>query len=138
MPGCTASAIWSNAASTNSNTFAVSSRVSTSWTAPTWASSTSSARSSGYGKMSTEPKEDLRAYLVSLRQKCHTTLLTLTDEQANRTVEYPWSDGQPVSFLELQLYNLRHIQEHAAQLSLVLGQHDIPNEALDWVPEARS
>ncbi len=83
-------------------------------------------------------KEDLRAYLVSLRQKCHTTLLTLTDEQANRTVEYPWSDGQPVSFLELQLYNLRHIQEHAAQLSLVLGQHDIPNEALDWVPEARS
>ena len=81
-------------------------------------------------------REELHAYLASTRQKCHTTLLTLTDEQARRPVEYPWSEGQPVGFLELQLYNMRHVQEHAAQLSLFLGQHAIPNEALDWVPRA--
>ncbi|HEY7849247.1 MAG TPA: DinB family protein [Ktedonobacterales bacterium] len=82
-------------------------------------------------------KEELRAYLASTRQKCHSTLVALTDEQARRPVEYPWSDGQPVSFLELQLYNLRHIQEHAAQLSLFLGQRGIPDADLDWVPRAK-
>lgn len=73
-------------------------------------------------------KEELRAYLVSTRQKCHTQLL----QQAHRPVEYPWSEGQPISFLELQLYNLRHIQEHAAQLSMFLGQNAI-DVGLDWV-----
>ena len=81
-------------------------------------------------------KEELRAYLVSLRQKCQATLTALTDEQARRTVEYPWCRGQPISFLELQLYNLRHVQEHAAHLSLFLGQHGIPHAELDWVPRA--
>ena len=53
-------------------------------------------------------KEELHAYLASTRQKCHTTLVALTDEQARRPVEYPWSEGQPISFLELQLYTMRH------------------------------
>ena len=82
-------------------------------------------------------KEELRAYLASMRQKCHATLLQLSDEQALRPVEYPWLQGHPVSFLELQLYNLRHVQEHIAQLSLFLGQHGIPDGALDWVPQAQ-
>jgi DinB superfamily len=81
-------------------------------------------------------REVVRAYLSSLRQKCHDTLIALTDEQADRLVEYPWSEGQPVSFLELQLYNLRHIQGHAAQLSLFLGQHAVAGEDIDWVPRA--
>ena len=83
-------------------------------------------------------KEELRAYLASLRQKCRATLIALTDEQARRPIEYPWSEGQPISFLELHFYNLRHVQGHAAQLSLFLGQHGIPDEALDWVPRAKS
>jgi hypothetical protein len=82
-------------------------------------------------------KEELHAYLASLRQRCHTRLLSLTDEQARRPVEYPWSEGQRISYLELQLYNLRHIQEHTAQLGLFLGHHAIPDEALDWVPLAK-
>jgi DinB superfamily len=83
-------------------------------------------------------KEELRAYLMSTRQKCHTQLLELTDEQARRPVEYPWSKVQPISYLELHLYTLRHVQEHAAQLSLFLGQHGIPDEALDWVTQAKA
>ena len=82
-------------------------------------------------------KEELRAYLASLHQKCHATLVVLTDEQARRPVEYSWSEGQPISFLELQLYSMRHVQEHAAQLSLFLGQHPIPDADLDWVPRAK-
>ncbi len=82
-------------------------------------------------------KDELHAYLTSMRQKCHTTLATLTDEQAQRLVEYPWSEGRPVSFLELLLYNMRHVQEHAAQLSLFLGQHTTSDADLDWTPQAQ-
>jgi hypothetical protein len=82
-------------------------------------------------------KEELRAYLASTRQKCHATLVALTDEQARRPVEYPWSRGQPISFLELLLYNMRHVQEHAAQLSLFLGQHALPDADLDWGSRAK-
>ena len=84
-------------------------------------------------------KAEVRGYLAVVRQKCHDTLMALTDEQAQRQVEYPWTEGQPVSYLELQLYNMRHVQEHSAQLSLFLGQHEIPNadEALDWVTRAK-
>jgi len=82
-------------------------------------------------------KEELRAYLVSTRQKCYIQLLRLSDEQMCRPVEYPWSAGQPISFLELQLYNLRHVQEHAAQLSLFLGQQHIPDANLAWVARAK-
>lgn len=82
-------------------------------------------------------REELHTYLVSLRQKCHTQFLQLSDEQARRPVEYPWSKGQPMSYLELQLYNLRHLQEHAAQLSLFLGQHAIPSANLEWVARAK-
>ena len=48
------------------------------------------------------------------------------------------AERSTLSFLELQLYNMRHVQEHAAQLSLFLGQHAIPDAALDWVPRAKS
>ena len=82
-------------------------------------------------------KEELRAYLASLRQKCHATLVALTDEQAQRPVEYPWCRGQPISYGELLLYNLRHVQEHAAHLSLFLGQQGTPDQALDWVARAQ-
>lgn len=81
-------------------------------------------------------REELLAYLASLRQTCHATLVALTDEQARQPVEYPWSEGRTVSFLELHLYNMRHVQEHAAQLSLFLGQHPVPDADLDWVTHA--
>ena len=82
-------------------------------------------------------REELHAYLVRLRQKCQITLLSLSDEQAQRQVAFPWRWWKPMSFFELQLYTLRHVQEHAAQLSLFLGQHGIPGEALDWVGQAK-
>ncbi len=83
-------------------------------------------------------QEELRAYLASLRQKCRSATETMTDEQARRAVNFPWmSDGEAVSYAELQLYSMRHIQEHAAQLSLLVGQHGVQGNQIDWVARAR-
>jgi uncharacterized damage-inducible protein DinB len=82
-------------------------------------------------------KDELHDYLVRLRKKCQTTITELSDEKAHQQFTFPWPGGKSVSFLELQLYTLRHVQEHAAQLSLFLGQHGIPDETLDWVEQAK-
>ena len=82
-------------------------------------------------------KDELHGYLVHLRKKCQTTIAELSDEKAHQQVAFPWARGKQVSYLELLLYSMRHVQEHAAQLNLFLGQHGIPNEALDWVARAK-
>ena len=63
-------------------------------------------------------------------------LVGLTDEQARRPLDSPWTKGKDVTYLELQLYNLRHVQEHAAQLQLFFGQHAIP-AGPSWVSRAK-
>jgi hypothetical protein len=80
-------------------------------------------------------KDELRAYLAYARQKCRTTIETLKDEQARQPVDFPWARGRAVSYVELQLYNMRHVQEHAAQLGLMLGQHGIHKDS--WVARAQ-
>jgi DinB superfamily len=82
-------------------------------------------------------KDELHAYLVYLRKKCQTTIAELSDEKAHQEVAFPWTEGKPVSFLELLLYNMRHVQEHAAQLNLFLGQNAIDG-ASDWVSRAKA
>jgi hypothetical protein len=63
----------------------------------------------------------------------------MTDEQTRHPVNFSWMrEGEIVSSIELQLYSMRHTQEHAAQLSLLLGQHGVRGEALDWVTRAKS
>lgn len=79
-------------------------------------------------------KDELRAYLAYARAKCHAALANLTEEQARRIFEFP--NGRAFSYVELQLYNMRHVQEHAAQLSLLLGQHGIHPET-GWVARAK-
>lgn len=78
-------------------------------------------------------KGQILTYLSVCRQKCQSTIEALTDERARQRCVFEWMEP---SFLELQLYCMRHIQEHAAQLSLVLGQHDVTG--MDWVASARS
>ena len=83
-------------------------------------------------------RDELRAYLASVREKCRTTIETMTDEQALQSVNFDWiSDGDVVSYVELQLYSMRHIQEHAAQLSLLLGEHGVQPDRIDWVARAK-
>lgn len=75
---------------------------------------------------------ELQAYLAETRKKCQATIAELTDETARRQCRFAWGE---VSFIELQLYNMRHVVEITAQLSLLLGQKgvDVP----DFVPTAR-
>ncbi len=82
-------------------------------------------------------QDELHTYLLDLRKKCRTTLIGLSDEQAHRQVTFPWTGGKPRSFLELCLYNMRHVQEHGAQLNMFLGQHAVEGLS-DWVPVARA
>lgn len=77
-------------------------------------------------------KDQIRTYLDQCRRKCQTTIEGLTDEQASRRCTFKWMEP---SFLELQLYSMRHVQEHASQMNLLLGQHDV--SGLDWVAQAR-
>ena len=62
---------------------------------------------------------ELAAYLQQCRRKCQATLMALTDADAQRLCRFSWGE---VTFAELLLYTLRHVQEHAAQLGLLLGQ----------------
>jgi hypothetical protein len=73
-------------------------------------------------------KEELQRYLDDCRQRCQTTIQAMTDEAALRLCRFGWGR---VTFAELLLYNMRHVQEHAAQLSLLIGQQALP--APDWV-----
>ena len=82
-------------------------------------------------------RDELHAYLVHLRKKCQTTIAGLSDEKAHQPVDFPWIEGKPISFLELQLYNMRHVQEHAAQLNMFLGQN-ASDGASDWVSRAKA
>ena len=83
----------------------------------------------------TEPytKADVRDYAAIMKEKCRTALTELTEERATAPVIYPWSRGLPMSYLERQIYNLRHLQEHASHLCLVLGQNGVTGEKIDWV-----
>lgn len=77
-------------------------------------------------------KDEVSNYLRQCRQKCRSTIEGLTDESANKICTFEWMTP---TFFELQLYSMRHVQEHAAQLNLVLGQNGITGP--DWVAKAR-
>ncbi len=78
-------------------------------------------------------KEQILAYLSTCRDKCQSTLDGLSEERAQQKCVFEWMEP---TFVELQLYSMRHVQEHAAQLSLFLGQHDVTG--FDWIASARS
>jgi hypothetical protein len=80
----------------------------------------------------TYSRQQLLDYLQHCRQRCRETIEAMTPEQANQLCRFPWGE---IPYAELQLYNLRHVQEHAAQLHLFLGQH--AGKSSEWVFEAQ-
>ena len=66
-------------------------------------------------------KAEVQSYLRHCREKCRSTLASLTEEQARRVC----FSGSPyeMPFAELLLYTLRHVQHHVAQLNLLLRQN---------------
>lgn len=67
-------------------------------------------------------KQELLEYLNTCRQTCKATIEALTDEMLQRQCGFGWGE---CSFLELLIYNLRHVHGHASQLNMLLGQHGV-------------
>jgi hypothetical protein len=78
-------------------------------------------------------REELLGYLDYCRQRCQETICGLSVEAARRLCRFSWGE---VTFAELQLYNLRHVQEHGAQLRMFLGQR--AGKSASWVAKARN
>jgi uncharacterized damage-inducible protein DinB len=78
-------------------------------------------------------KQELLTYLAHGRAKCRETIANLTDESARRPYKFGKVD---LSFAELLLYNMRHVQHHSAQLNFILREtHDIGSR---WVFRAKT
>jgi len=88
-------------------------------------------------------KTALLDYLASTREKCHRFIDGLTatqlrerwiDEPENSYLDLAASSVLNYSVLDILLFNMRHVQHHAAQLNLLLRQKI--NNAPDWVSQA--
>ncbi len=64
-------------------------------------------------------KEELLKFLEFGREKCRSTISSLTEERANQRCGFDWLD---ISNTEVLLYNMRHVQHHAAQLNFILSK----------------
>jgi len=81
-------------------------------------------------------KQELLDYLKLNRAKCREVIEDLTEEKlAERWIATDPDDDKNISVLALLLYNLRHVQHHAAQLNMLL-RNEI-NNAPRWVREAK-
>jgi hypothetical protein len=67
----------------------------------------------------TYTREELLDYLEYCRRKCQDTIGGMSTQEAYKLCRFSWGE---LPFAELQLYNLRHVQEHGAQLRMFLGQ----------------
>lgn len=76
-------------------------------------------------------REEIQGYLEHARNKCRATVGALTDERAAQPCAFSWGE---MRFGELLLYTMRHVQEHASQLSLLLGQR--LGASPGWVSQA--
>lgn len=74
-------------------------------------------------------KGELLAYLEHGRRKCRALVAELEAERAARRCRFEW--GAEYSVAELLVYNMRHVQHHAAQLNLLLRQ--VTDSAPEWV-----
>lgn len=81
----------------------------------------------------TYTKSELQSYLDYGRQKCKRAVSNLTDEKAQKHCDF---DRPDVTVGELLLYNMRHVQHHAAQLNLILRQ--TIDSAPHWVARTQS
>jgi len=76
-------------------------------------------------------KSELESYLDHGRKKCRATIEALSDEKASQRCGFEWLD---ISVAESLLYNMRHVQHHAAQLNLIL--RETIDSAPRWVRKA--
>ncbi len=81
----------------------------------------------------TYTREELLGYLEHCRQRSQEIIRGLSKAQADRICRFAWGE---LSYAELQLYSLRHVQEHAAQLGMFLGQQ--AGKPTSWISRAQT
>jgi hypothetical protein len=77
-------------------------------------------------------KDELLGYVAHCRNKCRATIESLTDEKARQVCKFRWGE---VSFFELLLDNMRHVQSHASELLWILGEKT--GSAPRWVSRTK-
>ena len=78
-------------------------------------------------------KDELINYLEHGRRKCRVVINSMTEEKSDQHFVFESFD---LNFTELLLYNMRHVQHHAAQLNLILRQKI--NSAPRWVRQSKT
>lgn len=81
----------------------------------------------------TYTKSELLKYLQHCREKCRDVIKNLNEESANRICKFGWGK---LSFGELLLDNMRHVQHHTAQLNLILRQKT--DSAPRWISQTKT
>ena len=77
-------------------------------------------------------KEELITYIKFCRGKCRKLISALSDENLEKRFINQYRN---YSRLEILLYNMRHVQHHAAQLNLLIRQSGIIPP--DWVSRTK-
>lgn len=77
-------------------------------------------------------KDELLYYLRHGRNKCRAAIQALTDESVSKDCG---SKRPGITVAEMLLYNMRHVQHHAAQLNLILRQ--TVDSAPTWVSKTK-
>ena len=76
-------------------------------------------------------KGELLAYLEFGRKKCHDLVAAIKPEDSRRFI----NEKRNYPIIEILLYNMRHVQHHAAQLNLLLRQG--MTEPPRWVSQTK-
>jgi hypothetical protein len=89
-------------------------------------------------------KMELLDYLRSCREKCRQVIASLTMDKLNErwiegsgamNLDLSGADALHYSVLDILIYNMKHVQHHAAQLNLLLRQSE--DAAPDYVSMAK-
>ncbi len=80
----------------------------------------------------TYTQAELLDYLAFCKTKCQNLIVSFTEE----TVTRRWANEyRNYTLFEIVLYNMRHVQHHAAQLNLLLRQGNV--EPPRWVSQTK-
>jgi hypothetical protein len=79
-------------------------------------------------------RSELLTYLAYCRQKCSVAIENLNEKKAHQLYTFTWKkEGLP--YAELLVDNMRHVQEHGAQLNMFLGQ--LAGISTGWLNQPR-
>ena len=79
-------------------------------------------------------KQELLDYLNSSRKKCRQLIAGLTEESIRKERWIKEEGSRNYAMVEMLIYNMRHVQHHAAQLNTMLRKEI--NDAPRWVRRA--